>query len=313
MVDHTMGLLLSALLVLLAVLLGACGDGAPVAHPDAAISGDAREIEECEADRVAPNHSPSTALVLEAMPQEIEDLRVCAGRDDWYRLELPLGFDMQFEVCSARSASTAKLEFYRAEYAEPAWYHGGLTRSESEDCWHTGVWQGAGTYFFRVYTTEDVTAYRARVSFTELTSDRCAYPDGEACHATATCFGGMCQCNADALEPNDDPTNARGIELGQAYDLISCVSDDDWFFVEAPSAGELRVSVEANAHLGPGYRMNLAVFAPSDLDEEIAFLPKVNAVEDLTVALPSPGRYLIRVRNVHMSGIAYMLSVSFLR
>ena len=84
-------------------------------------TGDSRDSEipvECPLDSVSPNHSQSDAYAL-IQETDIEDLVVCAGRDDWFRLDLPPLHEMDISVCVDRDAEEPSFEFFRAEYPYP--------------------------------------------------------------------------------------------------------------------------------------------------------------------------------------------------
>jgi hypothetical protein len=96
---------------------------------------------DCPMDSVSPNHSQNDAYVLSEQTG-IEGLVVCAGQEDWFRLELPALHEMALEVCVPNNIEAPDLELFRAEYPYPQYYLAGGSYGSAFQCRSTNLWDG---------------------------------------------------------------------------------------------------------------------------------------------------------------------------
>jgi hypothetical protein len=118
-------------------------DGGRDAHP-ADAAPDATETT-CPPDSVARNASAETSHRLTA-DGEIDDLVVCPGADDWFRLDLATGYEMQFDAC-ASGDPPVEVDFYRAELPDPVAHLGGGSASVEERCDGTSIWSALANWW----------------------------------------------------------------------------------------------------------------------------------------------------------------------
>lgn len=261
----------------------------------------------CPLDTASPNQDQSSAHVLS--DGTINDLVVCVGHDDWFRLDLPYGQEMQLDVCTNATARLPAFEFFREEFPEPQYYLGGGNSGAGKVCVGTTVWQASGSYLFHVRTTELQLAYSVNLYLSPWYRQPCA-TEGAACDSTTVCTGGYCTCKADALEPNDSAAAARWIVSNVAYELVSCVADDDWMKIDAQAGSQLQIHLETSALVGDGYFVSLTVFDSPAAETPLAHYPKGTYSEDYSFSVPSTGTYFLRVQGTHSHGRSYFLRVT---
>lgn len=274
-------------------------DAGSDADLDADADPDGDETADCPADPVAPNQSQEDAYLLTA-DEDIDGLVVCAGADDWFRLELAEGLDMQLDVCGADgSASGLGFEFFRAEFPEPDYYLGG----GGGGCLSTAVWQAPGTYLYRAFTDRAERDYSVRLYLAETVPWSCP------CDSATECVEGVCVCRADELEPNDSRAEAAAIELGRLYELITCVGDPDWVAVDLEAGSRLQIHLATSPVVGVGYFVAATVFDSATATDPVAFFPKGTPSEDFVYDVPASGTYFVLVDNRHSHGRSYELQL----
>lgn len=242
-------------------------------RPDAASEPDAGSLLECPTDPVAPNHEKSAAHPLGA-DGAITGLVVCRGRDDWFRLDVPPGHEMQFDVCTLPGAVAPRFEFFRDEYENPDAHLGGGTYGSDAHCQDTMIWQGAGRYFFRVFTEEEQVPYWVDLHLAPRAPAR---------------------CSPDAMEPNDSAAAAHSLSFGATHDLLSCIDDEDWFLIQL-QAGD-RLTVRFEVHGNNGYETNLAIFDDPQSGQPLLLIPDYPTPGDVPFETPVTGSYLLRVQS----------------
>ncbi len=235
---------------------------------------DSELLVDCPTDSVSPNHRQRDAFAL-AREINIEGLVVCPGQSDWFRMEMPTPYDMQLEVCVPAGVELPDLEYFRAEYPYPEYYLGGGRYTTSLECETPDIGNTTGTYYFHIISAGEPTTYEIYL----LYKDR---NDGF--------------CFLDEAEPNDNADSAFPIQPDRAYDLKSCVDDDDWFKIALEKGATLRVMFETG--WSNGYETNLVLLDDPSSEEPLLFIPDYPHPDEQRFKVHEAGLYYLRVRSI---------------
>lgn len=176
---------------------------------------------ECTEDMFSPNHTVEQAASL---PEQVEitNLNRCAGRPDWFELELVDGEVIEIEV---RQGGEQDLEVYL--------FDDSLRLLAVDE-------RAQSTSQVRYQARRDQTVY-LRVDTAALRSTS---------YALSVSRAQLEACAEDDFEQNDGPASARPLELIQGTPLTLplrlCGADEDWFEVEMEDErGGLRLRAQS--------------------------------------------------------------------
>lgn len=178
-------------------------------------------------DALAPNQDPDSAAEVEAGFAR-DDLFLCPGTEDWYRLALAAGQGVTVRLQADPQETDLDLAVIDGAGVV-------LVESAEEFGEESLEFQApeAGSFFVRV------SGFRDSASFYALTVESgCRMdancPDGQVCNP----FRGRCQphepaaCGADDFEPNDRDVDAAAIDAGDVVEAVVCGGDRDWYLLE---------------------------------------------------------------------------------
>ncbi len=178
-------------------------------------------------DALAPNQTSEAAAAIEPGFAR-DDLFLCAGTEDWYRLELSAGQGITIRLVSDPPETDLDLAI-SDEAGVVLDESAGEFGEEQIDF----VAPRAGVFFVRVV------GFREQASFYELTVS-------SGCRADANCpEGGVCdpfrgrcepfaipECGIDDFERNDRDVDGAPVEAGDLVEGVACGADRDWFVIE---------------------------------------------------------------------------------
>jgi len=172
--------------------------------------------DECVTDALEPNDSSSKASQVGKGGASFQELTLCAGDVDWYRLEVP-GSTL-LGVVLEHSAQQGDLDLHVLAADGLTVVASAETSSDNEKVQINVV--SAGTYFLRVTGFQGSTnSYNLSVSFTPLAEG----------------------CQEDSLAPNQYPDEAVMLPPGDYKQLVACPGKEDWFAIGLNGGEELTV------------------------------------------------------------------------
>jgi hypothetical protein len=171
----------------------------------------------CFDDRFESNDRPAAAAKLD--PGEIEDLTLCEGDLDWFKVSLARGDRLQVIVTT---------DFLNADHFKTTLFNPEATEVLQENNLlidHT-VSQDA-VYLLQIQTSDPRATYGMRVTVSR------GIP-----------------CDDDDLESNDSAHYAAAIEAGDYSGLVICPHDEDWYVMDRTLEQRLEVRIEYPAMEG---------------------------------------------------------------
>lgn len=218
-------------------------------------------------DEEADNGSPARATPIES--DQLDDLALCPGDEDWYAIDVEAGtivtFDARFRHVEGDVELQLFLEDGRTLVAS------GRSATDNE---RIRVELGTDRSLrLRVFLARPVPAavpYRLL-----LTAE-----DGEV-------------CVDDELEPNDG--RAEATDIDGAVDGRVCPADPDWFRISnVPAGSVVDVDLDFITNLGD---LDLDVFRPNE-PEPLISSENRNQTESISFPAPFGGDFFVRVRGV---------------
>jgi hypothetical protein len=196
-------------------------------------------------DDLAPNQSPDTAATIDPLGYEQNNLYLCAGTTDWFRLTLSPG--QQFGLDFGAGATSTGLRARLALASDPGVPVGTATPIEGGTSFSYVA--DATVDLVLVVEADEGGEGRYTLSASTVCTADSACPEGTVCLLST----GRCEvvtprsCGLDQWEPNDSSSSATPIELGEtgaSLDAIkSCVGDPDYFDLTLPTPGTVDVAV----------------------------------------------------------------------
>ena len=230
----------------------------------------------CTEDRYEPNDTAVGAATVGVGVQQ--NLRVCAGNDDWFKVALRAGDALDVSIAFTSSLGDLDLEVYRPDRTTVLGKSDGITDTESVSF---RVVPESGFYYLRVH------GYRGAQNGYALTV------------AGARCLN-------DSLEPNETQATARLVTAGTQRSLALCAGDNDWYKVSLTAGQHLHVLVRFKHAQGD---LDLRVLRP-DGSELASSLGIVDNEEIDVTAVPVTGAYFLRVYSATGAQNAYDLEVT---
>ena len=260
-------------------------------------------------DDLEENDSPAQAKTLEAL--ELKDRTLCGGDDDDYALQVVAGTRLTVRATfkDLREVLDPERAFLpRAEDVQIAIFDRSGERVVAVD-------QGArpeGDLSAEVERFSSASGERSRVRREIidliLTEEMIGAPAGELIlHVKAADEREFsydveielippCDALEEALEPNDDASQAKTIEPGQPMPLHLCPGNEDWFAIEASAGDTIFVDLQP----GQDIEREAPTEATFELRDEQGEVIAEGAIEEgfVTAALwevPEAARYTLRV------------------
>ncbi len=194
--------------------------------------------EQCQNDtQFEPNDSASEATPFEA--GRVDNLKICPGDTDWYRVEVPT----QYQMASAISFTQANGQLQLDLFAED-----GTTLLAAGQ-------QDQDLMIVQSDVVQQQTVMLLRVTGGEGV---------ENSYDLAVVEEEYVPCSSDAYEPNDYPDEAKDVGDGQYPGLTSC-GEPDWYKLDLNQGDGLDVSIDFVNAVGD---LDLWVFEPSAFNSE---------------------------------------------
>jgi hypothetical protein len=214
----------------------------------------------CTEDAREPNDTSAQAVAL--TPGSYPGLMVCAGNDDWYKIQLRAGDNLSVTVSFTHAQGDLDLEVYRPDRATLLGFSEGTTDTESLTF---RVVPESGFYYLKVY----------------------GYQNAQNAYSL-TLSGGQCQ--DDALEDNDATGTAKLLSGGTTRSLAICSGDEDYYKVSASAGQTLRVAVRFKHAQGD---LDLRVLRPDGTP--LASSYSLDDDELVEVRVPTAGTYFVHL------------------
>jgi len=223
----------------------------------------------CTDDGFEPNNDKDTASPI--VPQTFDNLHVCPGDPDWYKIRVNAGERLSVDANFTHSdEGDLDLVVYRPDGTTVL----GESRSSTDhEAVQTAVLDVTGDYLVKVSgaNAAATNTYQLVVSKTDAPNT----------------------CTDDSFEPNDSATEASTVEPGLNGGLIICPGDSDWFAVSLNAGDDLTVQLNFTTAMGD---LDLKVFRPDDLQTAVASSQTNTDGEVASFSnAPISGLYLIRV------------------
>lgn len=214
------------------------------------------------ADAFEPNDGRLEAAKVTA---GAHDKLVCNG-EDWYRFEAPAGKLIDIEIAFDSDGGDLELAV-ETEFAMPVTESRGMGSDE-----RVRFLMPTDPILVRVFNGTDV-PYSMKITVGEPPKP-------------------------DALEPNDDPSQAKPLEAGRTADLV--LESEDWFTLDLPKGKLLKIAVTKTDTTAPG-DLQVTLHAPGkgegDGPQELAVAQVIlDEPALLTVARPEAGPLLLHVQ-----------------
>lgn len=257
-------------------------------------------VESCPPDRIGDHRELARAFVLgfpadpaQLTTTRLEPLVVCAGHDDWFSADLPPAAFIQVSAVVPLADPLPELSFFREEWPVPEEHFGGGGSGAGEHQVSSTVWRGEGRMLFRVSTARPSLNYTLEWTTGQaIALSRCNGPMDCDIYGHE-CRDGLCDCEIDALEPNDDAGAASRLERGRSYDLAVCASDDDWFSFDARAGEPVFVALSQS---GGGFSIGVAIYDRSALSAPLVSAGNSASGRPVRFDPPRDGEYLLRLR-----------------
>lgn len=229
---------------------------------DAITIDDVRIVACDKEDDLSPNHSAADATVVEGGALEAEGLYMCAGTDDWFRVDARAGQTITASIEFADRIGDLDLYLLPegTDDLEAAVAASG-TREDLEELEFEAP--ADGTWFVRVNSFEDaVGVYDLSIGLSCRGAEDC--PDGFACSfVDQRCVAvGEPLCGDDQYEENDSYETATPVEPASdgfafLHGLTVCDVDDDYFTITLDEPTTIRAELAFDR----GIDLDLYVFS----------------------------------------------------
>lgn len=184
----------------------------------------------CAKDSYSGNHTIDAAARLDPETQELKDLNVCPGLEDWFYFDMPVG---------------------KALTVELLWTHkspNGIIGVQVVDSTGTGIIAGAANPFNSVATLPYLQVggryYLHTYVLPEFNGQPTPHPYGIKITVAEPDPSDVCK--ADVYESNNSSDAAKEIGCGLA-NLSLCLGDEDWFFIELDKDEEVKFILDQDA------------------------------------------------------------------
>ena len=206
----------------------------------------------CFPDGLEPNDGPDEATEI-GSPYANAALRVCAGDEDWFVMELGQNDGLEIEVCTAPGSGDVEIAVYeqdkidRADFGNPNFRSGAGEDREGETCYRiqeaeNGNIDVAGSWYIRVEGGNNDDQADYRISVTRLGGDECPDEAGELQGAAGN------NEIAGALDLGDiDPDEEQAIPGERA---LCPANDVDWFCFPAEESDALEAWLDCDGVVG---------------------------------------------------------------
>lgn len=271
-----------------------------------------------------------------------EDLVVCSGEDDWFKVFSKDGFELQFEVSWTGDDPLVSLDWFREEQPDTSVYvlGGGYLKQNNTSKITSGLWQAPGRYYARVHTKEPQAAYTAKLLFKPWKLPAC----------TSLEVGGPCNGNIASkvcAVKEDEPDEYECVCLPDSYDSaetaaqftlaekndkvdFACADDEDWYKVFLAADSNLFWRIEAEGvdlinDADPAtnwgnlpYLANFEVYGPegAPLPEGetgpaplVLLRPFGQEIFGDKLEIAAEGVYYFRIWNVNLADTAFILTM----
>ncbi len=171
----------------------------------------------CRDDSLEENDSLIRARMVEAIAYE--NLILCPGDPDWYKLALNQGESLEIEV-SSNSDTSIGFSVFSPEHAI-------ITEGISGNPVSIPELAKSGSYYIRLLGETAETQATYGLSLTRTLNEP--------------------TCTDDPFEENDTPEQAMALATNQAATFSLCPGDDDWFSILVDSGDQLSVTFEASS------------------------------------------------------------------
>lgn len=235
-------------------------------------------------DALSYNHDADSAADLGGAVLDRDDLFVCPGFDDWYRVDATAGQRIRASI--SFSHREGDLDLYLLPGAGTLELDSAVSQSatqEDEEAFAYEVLRD-GTFYVVVDGFEDASAAYAMTLAVSCGSDAdcadglvCSYLDGGCIESLAPI------CGDDADEANDVPSSATPVDVTLDEQVLTglavCEDDDDWrvFELSEPTSIEVILSFDRDRDLNMGLFDDegrlVQVAATADQQPEILRMP----------------------------------------
>ncbi len=238
-----------------------------------------RPAVECEDDFLEENDTRTTARFV--APGSVDDLRVCAGDDDYYYADLTSGDTINATLSFAHAGGNIDLRVLDPDGNAVA---SSTSVNDNETVSHVATRSGR---------------YTLRASLLGETDSTL----GNDYDLTFSVVEGADTCTTDRLERNDSQDGAETLAPELYTNLFVCDGNEDWYATEVPAGATMTVSL---------------TFSHSDADVELAIVrPNGSRVTSITatdneqasVVAVEGGVYYTRVYVVNGGTAQYALEI----
>jgi len=227
-------------------------------------------------DETADNGSPSRATVVES--DQLDDLVLCPGDEDWYALTVEAGTIITFDARFQHLAGDIEMQLY-LEDGQTLLASGRSATDNERIRVEIGTERELRLRVFLARPVPAAVPYRLLLN-TEA---------GEV-------------CEDDEAEPNDG--RAEATPLAGAIDGVVCPADPDWFVLsDVPAGSGVDVDLEFVPNLGD---LDLEVFRAGE-PEPLLSSESRTGVESISFPAPFGGDFFVRVRGLGTDSNDYTL------
>ena len=230
---------------------------------------------ECTPDSLEPNQSTATAeLIGEGL---FEDLSICAGDEDFYRLEVPGGTYLSARITHA--ASAGDLDLYLLGNDGESVIDAALTSSQEETV-EANISIG-GTHYLKVVGFQGATnSYHLSVDFEKQVDS----------------------CQEDTFAPNQYADEAVMVPPSTYKQLAACPGKEDWFAIGLNGNETLAVTVT------PGNGLQILLEGPAGTT--LCNGQNQGGSTGFSCGIPEAGDYRFKVANNGTTALSYDLEVA---
>ncbi len=261
-----------------------CDDGDPEVNPGRTEVSNNDKDDDCDPetedacdedvfDEDAPNDDAGSAVAVadwnNDAAAQLRDLSICHGDEDWYRIQVAQGDGLEVDLFFSHEAGDLDVELLRATDDGPDRVARATSISDDETVFLRTVPED-GVYLVRVY------GYRNARNTYDL-----------AVRVFAA-------CTDDFFEHDDDESEARDLDPGQAATGRICDYDSDWFILLAEQGQDLAFTLLFVDEAGD---IDMVLFREDD-DGELRWAGIANSSTDdelLEVDDAEEGIYYLRI------------------
>jgi hypothetical protein len=233
------------------------------------------EAGECKPDSLESNDSPAEAeLIGEG---SFQDLTICAGDEDWFRLEVPAGTLLSATATHAAQEGDLDLYLYGSDGTTPL---DSAETSSKEETVEANILSG-GTHYLKVAGFQGASnSYNLSVSFEQQTEN----------------------CQEDSFAPNQYVDEAIMVPPSLYKQLVACPGKEDWFAIGLNGGETLSVTVSPGSGLG--------LHLENSEGTLLCTGKSVSGGIGFDCTIPAPGNYRFRVFNQGYAAAYYDLDVA---